>query len=197
MNLMLRRRELLKMGGGHGNEIYSLTNYVCDGTVSTVVNSGLRLFDDSIPNWQLDLDATWATSTPTHQQTVIDAKMDANPYQGVIVRWDNTAQHIGNECGFGASVSTIGSGGNTILVNYSYGQYVRVDGSTHFTMTIRKIGVNFYFIYNDTDWWEGTITNYTHSKYLYIGANNNNNVGTAFRRFFRGTINSLKITQLW
>lgn len=63
-------------------------------------------------------------------------------------------------------------------------------------MRIKKIGNRFEYVYNDTDWWIGNIINYTHSKNLYIGANNSNNVGTAFRRFFTGTINSLKITKL-
>lgn len=188
---LLRRRIQRKKD----NVIYTLTNHTCDGTTATVINTGLKLFDGSIPNWQMDLEATWASSTIQDLATILDAKIDANPYPGMIVRYQKSRNC--NSCGFGPGHTKITQidGNVNISISY-YGGNIFGDNSNHFTMRIKKIGNRFEYVYNDTDWWIGNIIDYTHSKNLYIGANNSDNVGTTFRRFFTGTINSLKITKL-
>lgn len=88
--LMLRRRMMMAQAIPTERLVYSLSNYTCDGTINTFIDTGIRLFSPEYESFRIELEYdNFDLSTQVNQETILECK---------------TYYTIGNSLTYGLSV---------------------------------------------------------------------------------------------
>lgn len=85
------------MAAASSGVVYSLTNYTCDGTVATAIDTGIKLFDSTAfpEGFIVELDAT--SSTYSALGSFIrcrSANKVGNTWPGICIRWIDVANRV-------------------------------------------------------------------------------------------------------
>lgn len=73
--LMLRRRMMMAQAIPTERLVYSLSNYTCDGTINTFIDTGIRLFSPEYKSFRIELEYdNFDLSTQVDQETLLECK---------------------------------------------------------------------------------------------------------------------------
>ena len=75
---------------GTGGTIYSLSDYTCDGTAATAINTGIYLFDQTVypTGWVISFDFTIGENN-VGNGSYLRCRNSASPYPGIALRREN------------------------------------------------------------------------------------------------------------
>ena len=93
---LLRRRMIMAQTVSTERLLYSLSNYTCDGTINTFIDTGIRLFSREYESFRIELKyENFDLSTQIDQETILECKRLVGNTAGLTVRCGrNTEAHL-------------------------------------------------------------------------------------------------------
>lgn len=186
-----RRRQ---MGQKKEKVLFELYNTYFDGTVNSIVDTGIKLWDGTHNKFKLEIEFDMITATDL---TLFTCKPDVPPYSGIRIR-RQTVSGIGDTFQFTVSdeVTVIENTGDYIASKDSYGTHFKIalGTATKEVVSIIKdedvlsIDRNGSFLKVHID------TPKTNNLNLLVGCDYKGASGT--QRYYQGTIYKFKLTEL-
>ena len=173
--------------------LFELYNHYFDGTAAGVIDTGIKLWDGSHPNFRLELEYE---TNAVNNITVFTCKPDVSPYSGIRIRFQNNSLFtsgcmifcLSDPCNY-----TYDSG--IIFETTTYGNYFGVPAQSINTCIITRRGNNVV-LENNGYMANITITTpRTNNLNLLIGCDYKGS-NNSTQRYYKGTITKFKLVEL-
>lgn len=158
------------------SSIYTLSNYTCDGTAQTAINTNINLCGGDYTRWLLEADITPTNVNGTNLWSYIRCRDAASPYNGLAARHSNVNKTIEIQINSGKIQM---SNASTSPTKYTFG-------------FLKDVGL--FAIFNNK-----VLTNYSSAYNTYpltIGGELNTSKVWTSNRFGYCTINQLNVEEI-
>ena len=173
--------------------LFELYNTYFDGTVNSVIDTGLKLWDGTHNKFRIEITYDKITGQ-VNNETLFTNKPDVSPYSGLRIR---TSTNNKNSCDFsiGEQANTIENPGNFSITTNTYGSHVVYQNSGDVqSAIIERNNDLIYFSYAGKDILLERKNKRTSNTNLLIGCDYKNSDST--QRYYKGTIYKFVITEL-
>ena len=169
--------------------LFEINNVQFDGTASSVIDTGIKLWDGTYDNWVLEMEFTIPNTISN--ETVFVCRPDYSPYNGIRIRRDNSTNKIQAKFGNNGSVTKIS--GNLTFSTDTYGIHTVIETQQRNIVRWSKSGNIMDFECNGSNI-KMSINPTAQNLPLLIGCDyQGTNNGT--QRYFKGTIYKFKLYQ--
>ena len=195
MGTLLNRRRY--MGTSKQEKVlFEMYNQYFNGTASSVVDTGVKLWDGTHNSWKMEVVYDAITAQYADNITLFTVRPDASPYSGVRVRKDRS---FSKQSDF---TLTVGEGGTVINMNEnfisgtdSYGLHLSSEyGNDVNNLTIIRDGNTLFIDYNGYTATIQITEPKTNNLNLLIGCDYRGTSGT--QRYYTGTVQKFVIKEL-
>lgn len=178
------------------NVLFKMYNQYFDGTVNSVVDTGLKLWDGTHNRWKMEVVYDAIPGNYANNTSLFTDRTDSKPYIGIRVRKSRNFSH---DCSFNL---TVGEGGTVINKNEnfisgtdSYGLHLSSEyGNDVNNLTIIRDGNTLFIDYNGYTATIQITEPKTNNLNLLIGCDYRDTSGT--QRYYTGTVQKFVIKEL-
>lgn len=177
--------------------LFELYNTYFDGTVNSVIDTGLKLWDGTHNKWKIEVEYDKITANYTENITLFVVRPDFSPYSGTRIRKDR-ANNQNQDCSLniGEGCTVISNEGNFTPSTNAYGFHLSINNTNNINnIIIIRNGQNIYYNYNDQTATLKITNPKTNNLNLLIGCDYKGTDNSTWR-YYKGTIYKFVITEL-